>query len=99
MSEQVNLDVIEPGMAVYGVDGVEIGPVEAIHPESIRVASHEVPRQAITHVDGEGVHLQVARVAFMAHRDMDVEAASDTGATPGHEPMTPHEVAVTPDAW
>jgi len=98
MSEHVNLDTIEPGMVVYGVDGVKIGPVEAVHPEGIRVASHEVPRQAITHVDTTGVHLQVARVAFTAHRDMDLEKASDTAATPGHEPMVPHEVAVTPDA-
>lgn len=83
MSERVNLDTIEPGMAVYGVDGVEIGPVEAIHPASIRVVDHEVPRQAITHVDGQGVHLQVAKVAFMAHRDMDLEGPSDTATVSG----------------
>jgi len=75
MSEQVNLDTIEPGMAVFGAEGAEIGPVEAIHPASINVARHEVPREAITHVDREGVHLQLGKVALMARPDPDIEGA------------------------
>jgi len=85
MSEQVNLDTIEPGMVVYGAEGAEIGPVEAIHPASINVASHEVPREAITHVDREGVHLQLGKVALLARRDPDVEGADATTAM-AHEP-------------
>jgi len=75
MSEQVNLDTIEPGMPVFGAEGAEIGPVEAIHPASINVARHEVPREAITYVDREGVHLQLGKVALMARPDPDVEGA------------------------
>lgn len=75
MSEQVNLDTIEPGMPVFGAEGAKIGPVEAIHPTSINVASHEVPREAITYVDREGVHLQLGKIALMARPDPDVEGA------------------------
>jgi len=75
MSEQVNLDTIEPGMPVFGAEGAKIGPVEAIHPASINVASHEVPREAITHVDREGVHLQLGKIALMARPDPDIEGA------------------------
>jgi len=73
MSEQVNLDTIEPGMPVFGAEGAKIGPVEAIHRASINVASHEVPREAITHVDREGVHLQLGKIALMARLDPDIE--------------------------
>ena len=93
MSEHVNLDTIEPGMVVYGADGGEIGPVEAIHQASIQVASQEVPRAAITHVDNEGVHLQVAKIALMARRDVDVEAASNP-ATTGQPPRSADAAAM-----
>jgi hypothetical protein len=89
MSEQVNLDTIEPGMVVYGAEGAEIGPVEAIHPASINVASHEVPREAITHVDREGVHLQLGKMALMARRDPDVEEAGNAAAMEQGPQATP----------
>jgi hypothetical protein len=97
MSEQVNLDTIEPGMVVYGAEGAQIGPVEAIHPASINVASHEVPRAAITHVDGEGVHLQLGKVALMARRDPDVEGASGMAAAAEQDASAVATAADAPD--
>jgi uncharacterized protein (TIGR02271 family) len=82
MSESTSLERIDPGMPVYGSDGEQLGAVEAVNPTGIRVASHDVPRAAVARVDQDGVHLQLAKVAFMARRDMDVEAAS-TGTGTG----------------
>ena len=71
MSGERQLDKIEPGATVIGVDGATIGTVEAINGEGIRVAGHEVPAAAIERVDRDGVHLQLARTAFEAHQDPD----------------------------
>lgn len=83
MSEQANLDTIEPGMTVYGVDGEEIGAVETVDAAGITTAGREVPRAAIARVEGERVHLQVAKMALLARRDPDVEPAEVTAA---HQP-------------
>jgi hypothetical protein len=80
MNDMSNLDAIDPGMPVIGVDGEAIGTVESVHPTSIRVADHEIPREAIAEVTDQGVHLRIAKTALMARRDPDVEGVSSTAA-------------------
>jgi hypothetical protein len=80
MNDMSDLDAIEPGMPVIGVDGEAIGTVDSVHPASIRVADHEIPREAIAGVTDQGVHLRRAKTALMARRDPDVEGVSDTAA-------------------
>lgn len=96
MNEHINLDLIEPGMVVYGADGGEIGPVEAVHPVSISVASQEVPREAIAHVDTDGVYLQVAKFALMARHDPGLEGAPGA-ADPAANPERDRAVAADYD--
>ena len=80
MNDQGALDAIEPGMTVIGVDGEAIGTVESVHPTSIRVADHEIPREAIGEVTEQSVTLLLAKTALMARRDPDVEGISSTDA-------------------
>lgn len=80
MNDTINLDTIDPGMPVLGADGEAIGPVDSVHPTSIRVADREIPREAIAAVDEQGVHLRIAKVALLSHRDPDVEGANSTAA-------------------
>lgn len=80
MNDMSDLDAIEPGMPVVGVDGEAIGIVELVHPTSIRVADHEIPREAIAEVTDQGVALRIAKMALMARRDPDVEGISSTEA-------------------
>ena len=60
------LETIEPGMPVYGIDGGELGTVEAVDGDTIRLLSHTVPATAVARVDDTGVHLHIARAAFAA---------------------------------
>lgn len=80
MNEMSDLDAIEPGMPVVGVDGEAIGTVEAVHSTSIHVADHEIPRAAISAVTEQGVTLRIAKMALMSRRDPDVEGISATEA-------------------
>ena len=72
MSERVNLQHIDPGTAVIGVDGVAIGEVEAVDESGIRVAGQTVPPAAIERVAQDGIHLHLARTAFEARKDPTV---------------------------
>jgi uncharacterized protein (TIGR02271 family) len=83
MSEDINLSAIEPGMPVYGPDGEPIGPVEAIDAAGIRVLNHAVPATAITRIDRDGVHLQLASAAFHAAPPMTTGVASTAEALAG----------------
>jgi hypothetical protein len=75
MQGELDPGAIRPGMPVYGVDGVPLGEVEAVEPDrAIRVLTHKVPPAAIDYVDEAGVHLQVARAAFVARRPETREA-------------------------
>lgn len=80
MNDMSDLDAIEPGMPVVGVDGEAIGTVESVHPTSIRVVDHEIPRAAIVAVTQQGVTLRIAKTALMSRRDPDVEGISGTEA-------------------
>ncbi len=80
MNDMSDLDAIEPGMPVLGVDGETIGTVESVHPTGLRVADHEIPRAAIAEVTERGVHLRIAKSALMSRRDPDVEGISSTTA-------------------
>jgi uncharacterized protein (TIGR02271 family) len=83
MSEGVNLSAIEPGMPVYGPGREPIGPVEAIDTAGIRVLNHTVPSAAITRVDRDGVHLQLAFAAFQAAPPMATGVVSTAEALAG----------------
>ncbi|MFN8516539.1 MAG: DUF2382 domain-containing protein, partial [Chloroflexia bacterium] len=78
-------DAIEPGTPVYGPNGELLGPVEAINRAGIRVLNHAVPSAAITQIDGDGIHLQLAPAAFAALApesgadDKSAEIARDAG--------------------
>ena len=66
-NENLDLSAIQPGMPVFGVDGVLLGAVESIDADhSFRVLTHIIPPAAIKHIDSEGVHLYLARAAFTA---------------------------------
>ena len=80
--EQTNthLEQIKPGMPVFGIDGEELGTVEAIAGDEIRLLNHAVPAIAVARVDATGVHLHIARAAFAA---ASPETATET--TPGNE--------------
>jgi len=80
MNDMSDLDAIEPGMSVVGVNGETIGTVESVHPTSIRVADHEIPRAAIAAVTEQGVTLRIAKTALMSRRDPDLEGISATEA-------------------
>lgn len=80
MNDMSNLDAIEPGMPVLGINGEALGTVESVHPTGIRVADHEIPRDAIAEVTDQGVTLRIAKTALMARRDPDVEGMSSTEA-------------------
>lgn len=69
MNETINLERVEPGTAVIGVDGVTIGTVEAVDEAGIRVAGQNVPPAAIERVAEDGIHLYLARTAFEARKD------------------------------
>lgn len=79
MNDRSDLDAIEPGMPVIGVDGEPIGTVESVHPASIRVADREIPREVIAEVTDQGVQLRLAKAALLARRDPDVEGVGGTG--------------------
>lgn len=80
MSEMIKLDAIDPGMLVLDINGEELGPVESIHPASIRVADREIPREAIATVNARGVYLRIAKMALLAHRDPAAEGLTSTAA-------------------
>lgn len=69
MDEKLNLERIEPGTTVIGVDGVTIGEVEEVNQSGIRVAGQDVPSAVIARVAQDGVHLHLARTAFEARKD------------------------------
>ncbi|HEY8601006.1 MAG TPA: hypothetical protein VIL85_21405 [Thermomicrobiales bacterium] len=69
MSEKGQLETIAVGTAVIGVDGVQIGTVEAADPGGIRMVGHDIPSAAIERVAADGVHLHLAKAAFEAHQD------------------------------
>lgn len=79
MNDMSNLDAIEPGMPVIGVDGETIGTVESVHPTGIRAADHEIPREAIAGVTERGVTLRIAKTALMARRDPELNGPGGTG--------------------
>ncbi len=67
MQERTDLRDIAPGMPVYGFDGELLGPVESIPDgDHFRALDHLIPAAAIARVDGDGVHLRVAKAAFTA---------------------------------
>ena len=78
MEEEMMLSDIAPGTPVYGVDGELLGPVEAVDEgHSLRVLEHHVPPAAITRVDDDGVHLQLAKAAFTAAPPLTRNDAAD----------------------
>jgi uncharacterized protein (TIGR02271 family) len=83
MSQGSNLGAIEPGMPVYGPGGEPIGPVEAVDSAGIRVLNHTVPPAAITRIDNDGVHLQLAYAAFEAASPMATGVVSTAEALAG----------------
>jgi len=68
---------VQPGMPVFGIDGLRLGEVEAVREHSIRVRGHMIPEAAIEHIDRDAVHLHLARSAFLAQHDPDL-APTDT---------------------
>jgi hypothetical protein len=85
MNDMSDLDAIEPGMPVTGIDGEMIGMVESVHPASIRVADHEIPRAAIAEVTERGVTLRLAKTALMSRRDPEVEGSAAASTMPDVE--------------
>lgn len=78
MADEMMLRDIAPGTPVYGVDGELLGPVEAVDEgPSLRVLEHHIPAEAITRVDDDGVHLQLAKAAFTAAPPVTRDDAAD----------------------
>ncbi len=72
-------DKIEPGMAVFGVDGEKLGAVESVGQDGIGLLTHTVPSAAIARVDDAGVHLLIAHAAFAASSPETREDAPEAG--------------------
>jgi len=83
MSEGINLGAIMPGMPVYGPGGEPLGPVEAIDNGGIRVLNHTVPQAAISRIDRDAVHIQLAATAFEAAPPMSSGVVSTAEALAG----------------
>ena len=74
MNERANLDRLTPGMAAFDALGAPLGTVEAIGTTSFQLAGQEVPASAIDRIDGETVHLHLARAS--ADRESGTVAAT-----------------------
>lgn len=82
MNERAKLDRLTPGMAAFDALGAPLGTVEAIGAETFRLAGQDVPASAIDRIDGEAVHLHLARASADHASGLAAEAReySATGA-------------------
>lgn len=64
MTEYAERDEITPGMAAFSLEGREIGAVETVDGDDLRIAGHAVQASDVIGTDRRGVHLRLPASDF-----------------------------------